>query len=173
MQERRDELALHPLAERQLPHGLVAHLAEAEQCDELLEPLAIIGLWEVVDRAVQLVSLLRRKIPHELLAIAEHERDATLERGPAGPGVEPGDVHPPTGRIQQAGEHLERRRFSRAVGTEERDDLARVDLERHVAHRMDLAVAWAHQRAHRAPEAGVPYLDLEGLAEPLGGDERG
>src|SRR5690348_14396212 len=171
MQERRDELALHPLAERQLAHGLVAHLAEAEQGDELLEPRAVVRIGQVIDRAVQLVGLLGRKIPHELLAIAEDERDATLERGPAGPGVEPGDVNAAAARVQQAREHLERRRLARSVGPQEGHDLARADAERHVPDGADLAVTRAQERAKRASDSGVADLDLKGLAQLLRGDE--
>jgi hypothetical protein len=36
--------------------------------------------------------------------------------------------------MNQAAEHSQRRRFAGAVGTEQRNDLARYELERHVVH---------------------------------------
>ena len=171
MEERRGQLTLHALAQRQLAYRLVAHLGEREQRDELLEPLPIVGLRQVVDRTVELKRLLRRQIPHELLAVAEHEGDASLEGGPAGPGVEPGDLDPPARRVQETREHLERRGLAGPVGAEECDDLPRLDAEGHVTHRLHLAVPRTHERANGAPETGVPHLDLERLAEPVGGDE--
>src|SRR5438876_6456146 len=171
MEERRGQLTLHALAQRQLAYRLVAHLGEREQRDELLEPLPIVGLRQVVDRTVELKRLLRRQIPHELLAVAEHEGDASLEGGPAGPGVEPGDLDPPARRVQETREHLERRGLAGPVGAEECDDLPRLDAEGHVTHRLHLAVPRTHERANGAPETGVPHRDLERRAEPVGGDE--
>jgi len=137
---------------------------------EFREPLAIIGLGDVVNGAVQLERLFRRKIPHQLLAVAEHQGDAPLERGTAAPGDEAGHGDPAARGVQQAREHLERRGLARAVRSEEPDDLPRLDAEGHVAHRVDVAVAGLEERLERAFEPGVPHFDLEGLAEPIGRD---
>src|SRR2546426_7234209 len=56
-----------------------------------------------------------------------------------------------------------------AVRPEERDDLPRIDAERHLAYRVDIAVARPQQRLDCAPEPGTAHLDAEGLAELLGG----
>src|SRR3989454_4986547 len=60
-----------------------------------------------------------------------------------------------------------------AVRPEERDDLPRIDAERHLAYRVDIAVARPQQRLDCAPEPGTAHLDAEGLAELLGGNGGG
>src|SRR5437879_13881304 len=89
MQQRRYQLALHALAERELTHRLLEHVAQLEQGDQLGQPLPVISRRDVVDRAVQQERLLGREVPYQLLPVTEHERDASLERGAAGPGHEP------------------------------------------------------------------------------------
>ena len=59
----RDELHLHPLAERQVADGLVDELAEVEQLDELVAGLPEIDGVEAVDRPDQLERVERRAGP--------------------------------------------------------------------------------------------------------------
>ena len=168
MEQGRHELALHPLAERELADGLLEHVAQLEQRHELGQPLAVISLRDVVDRAVEQECLLRWEVPHQLLPVAEHERDAPLERGPARPRVEPCDFHPAAGWVQKAGQHLEGGGLACAVRPQERDDLSRVDAECHVAHRVHVAVAGPEQRPQGAAQSGITHLHLERLAQLLG-----
>ena len=56
-------------------------------------------------------------------------------------------------RAQDPGQHLQRRRLARAVRTDERDALARLDRERHAVDRDDLARARRDQRAQRRRRA--------------------
>src|SRR3989449_11033608 len=124
MQQRRYQLALHALAERELTHRLLEHVAQLEQGDQLGQPLPVISRRDVVDRAVQQERLLGREVPYQLLPVTEHERDASLERGAAGPGHEPRRLDSPAGGVQEPREHLDRRGLARAVRAQERDDLA-------------------------------------------------
>ena len=87
MQQRRRELALHPLAERELAHGLVDEIAEHEELDELRASLRIVGERHAVYRAIEPERLLGRQIPEQLLLVAEHEGDALAKWIPAGPRI--------------------------------------------------------------------------------------
>src|SRR5437016_5410102 len=172
MQQRRHQLALHALAERELAHRLLEHVAQLEQGDQLGQPFPVISRRDVVDRAVQQERLLGRKVPHQLLPVTEHERDASLERGAAGPGHEPRRLDSPAGGVQEPREHLERRGLARAVRAQERDDLAGVDPERHVAHGVHVAIPRPEERPQGAAQSRIAHLHLERLAQPVGVNDR-
>src|SRR5437870_13880739 len=87
------------------------------------------GRGDGVDGLIELKGLLGRQVPEQLLLVAEHERDAPLERRAAVPGRKPRDVGAASRGVEQSGEHLEGRRLARAVGPEKRHDLAALDLE--------------------------------------------
>ena len=61
--------------------------------------------------------------------------------------VEPGDAHVPADRDEDAGQHLDRRRLAGAVRPEVAEQLAALDAERDVVHRLD--------HAPLAPEAAA------------------
>ena len=69
----------------------------------------------------------------------------------------PGEPDLAAARLDQAHDRVQRRRLSRAVGADQADDLALADLDRHVAHGRDAAVAHVqprdleHGRAHPSP----------------------
>ena len=75
---------------------------------------------------------------------------------------------PAVGAAQRA-QHLDRRRLARAVGAEEPEDLARLDLERDLVHGGQLAVTLdeADDR-DRGRRRGVPVsLAVESLMTPM------
>ena len=80
-----------------------------------------------VDRAVQLERVERRQVPLELVAVAHHERHPAqvLALAPRRDVAEHAALA--GGRVEQAGEHLQRRRLAGAVRAEEADHLAGVD----------------------------------------------
>ncbi len=170
VQQGSGQLALHPLAERELPHRLVDDGGESQEIDQLRAALLEIRLGDVVDRPVQEERLFRGEIPHELLTVAEHQCDAALERRATRPGFEPRDPHLPARGVEQAGEHLQRGRLAGAVGSEKGDDLAGLDLEADLAHRLHLAVAGAEQRPHGAGQPRVADFDAKCLREGLRDD---
>src|SRR5262249_49796639 len=133
--ERRGELALHALAERELPRGLADEGPELEELGQLGDRLLELRARDVVDRAVVFERLSGRQIPDELLLLPEDEHDALQERVLAPLRIVAVDFHVAARRVQEAGEDLERRRLSRAVGAEEADALAALDVERHAVDR--------------------------------------
>ena len=90
-------------------------------------------------------------------------------------GIETVDAHGAARRLEQRRQHLDRRRLAGAVRAEEREDLAGLDLERHVVDGADgfvglrvaedlaQALHFDHGRsplraqlAHYAPDSGQP-----------------
>ena len=92
MQQRRRELALHALAERELSHGLVDEVAEQEQLDKLRASRCVIGERHAVYRPIEPERFLGREIPQQLLLVAEHEGDALAKGVAAGPRIAPGHL---------------------------------------------------------------------------------
>src|SRR5665811_2612109 len=69
MQQRRRELALHALAERKLPRGLVDLVAEQQERDELGASRRIVGERHTIDGAIEPEGFFGRKIPEQLLLV--------------------------------------------------------------------------------------------------------
>ena len=172
MQQRGRELALHALAERELPRGLVDEFTEHEQVDELRAPRRVIGGRHTIDGAIEPEGLLGRQIPEQLLLVAEHERDALAERVAAGPRIAPGHLRAARAGEEQPGEHLERRRLSGAVGAEKGNGVAALDRERDIVHGANLSIARTRERGERAPDSGVAHLHIVRLAQPGRDDGR-
>ena len=137
VEQRRHQLALHPLAQRQLAGRLVDEVADLQQLDQLAHRLVGLRARDVVDRAVHGVGLRRRQIPEELLLLPHHQRDELQEARVAILGDVRPDPHRARRRVQQAGQHLERGRLPGAVRAEEADALALADLERQLLDRLD------------------------------------
>ena len=69
------------------------------------------------------------------------------------------------GRVEQPGEHLQRRRLAGAVRAEEADDLALADLEADVVDRAHLAVLAADEAPDGRAQPRLPLGDEEGLVQ--------
>ena len=76
------------------------------------------------------------------------------------------------GRVEQAGEHLQRRRLAGAVRAEEADDLARLDLERDHVDRTHLAGLAADEALDGSAQPRLPLGDEEGLVQVGDADGR-
>ena len=139
VQERADDLGLHPLPERELPHRLPDEVADVEQLDQLVAQRRELVARDAVDRAVELVRVECRKIPLQLVAIAHHERDPAEERTLALCWDMAEHVRVPAARMEQPGKHLQRRRLPGAVRAQEAHDLALADGERDGVDRTHLA----------------------------------
>ena len=129
VQQRADHLDLHPLAEREVPHRLADEVADVEQLDQLVAQRRELGTRDPVDRPVQLERVERGQVPLELVAVAHHERDPAEEVALALRGDVAEHARLAGGRVEQPGEHLQRRRLAGAVRAEEADDLSLADLE--------------------------------------------
>jgi hypothetical protein len=68
VQERRGQLALHPLAQRELPRGLADEVAQLEQPGQLGDRLRELRARHVVDGAVELEGLGGRQVPQHAAA---------------------------------------------------------------------------------------------------------
>ena len=92
-----------------------------------------------------------------MLALAHDEGDAGEVLGAAVPGREAEDIHLAVGGMQQTAEDLEGGGFAGAVGAEEADDFAAVDLERDAVDGADEAVLAAEHAAERGAQAAGAF----------------
>ena len=160
-----DELHLHPLAERELADRLVEQLRDAQQVDELvLLALKRVGL-DAVDLLVQAERFGSGQVPPELVLLAHHEGEAAAVGVVALPGHVAEDAGLAGGGIDDAGEQLERRGFAGAVGAEEGDKFAGVDIEIDAADGLDFAIL-AVKEALEWPPTGPLSFGRRGTTSP-------
>ena len=134
VQQRGGDVAAHPLAEAELAHRGVELVAEVEQVDEPVEVLAVARRRDAVHLLEQVERVAQREVPPQRRALAEDDPDATRELDAVAARVEAGHPHLPTGRHEDAGQHLDGRRLPGAVGPDVADHLAGIDGERQVVH---------------------------------------
>ena len=156
MQQGHGDLAFHPFTERQVAHRLAQQISQVEQLRQLVDGLLELRTLQSVDGPVALKGIGHGQIPDQLVAVAHDQRDLAQEIALASKGLETQDAHIPVTGIQQAGEHLQRRRLAGAVGPEEADDLAGLHVEGHCLHRLDVARAAVEQTLGGVPQAGLP-----------------
>ena len=88
MEQRRGEIAAHPLAERQFPNGLVKVGLQSQDLVEDLHPFAVVGVRKAVDLLEQPEGLDDRDVPPQLGALAENDADRGDVTGPVPRGNE-------------------------------------------------------------------------------------
>ena len=135
VEERSGDVAAHPLAEAQLADRGVEQATEVEQLEELLEVASVAVGGDAVDLLQQLEGVPQGQVPPQRGALSEDHPDPPREVGAADTRLEPGHADLARRRHEDAGEHLDRRGLSRAVGTDVAHHLAGLDRERQVVHR--------------------------------------
>ena len=78
-----------------------------------------------------------RQVPPELDALPEHRADPPRELDAPPRRLEAGDPNVPVRRDEDARQHLDRRRLAGAVRAEVAEQLAALDAERDLVHRLD------------------------------------
>ena len=137
VQERRHELELHPLAEREFADRLEDQLPHAEQVDEFVaRPLEPGGI-DAVDLLVEPEALGGGQVPPELVPLPHHEGEPAAEVvGPL-----PGHVAEHAGGARRGRddprEQLEERRLAGTVGAEQGHELTPAHGEAHALQRLD------------------------------------
>ena len=167
VQERGREVAAHALSERQLAHGLVEVRVQAEDAVEESHALAILGLAEAVDLLEKAERLDDGDVPPELGALPEHDPDRGDVARPVAVRDESVADDLARGRRQDPGQHLDRRRFPRAVGADVADHLPRGDRERHVGDRGHLGRFPAHEGLQRGRESLLAAIRAEDLGQAV------
>ena len=165
VQERHRDLALHPLAQGQIAHRPLQQRRQIEQLGELVQGPPVLRRRHPVDDPVALERVDHRDVPEQLVALAHHQRDAAQE-GTLTPGRHVAQHLCPARRgMQQAGEHLQRGGLAGAVGTHEAHELARLQGERDLRHRLDGAGPAPEHAVHGGAQPGLPFGDEVGLGE--------
>ena len=70
---------------------------------------------------------------------------------------EPADFHAAAVGAQNSGKNLDRRRLAGAIWSDEAEQLAGLEAERHVGERFDRAAAAVKDSAYRARQARVAF----------------
>ena len=172
VQQGAGNLAPHPLPQREVTDRLGDQGAQIEQFAQLAERRVELVFRYLVDGAVQLEGIGHRDVPDELVALPHHQRHLAKEGGITVPGLEAKDARLAGAGVEEAGEHLKRRRLACPVRPEEANDLALPDLERDAGHGDDLAHLSPEQAAHRGPKPRFALGHLESLCQTLDGDRR-
>ena len=76
VQQRRRQVAAHPLAEAQLTHRHVEQWLEIQQRHQLFARANEADAIDAIDVAQQVERLCHRQVPPELGALTEHDADA-------------------------------------------------------------------------------------------------
>jgi hypothetical protein len=141
VQHAREELAAHPLAERERAHGAVDEVLRREELREPADAAGGLAAREPVDAAEQPERLPRLELEPELRALSEERPDPPREQPPLPPRHEAEHARGARRRVQDAGQHLDRRRLAGAVRADVGEPLAGLDLERDAPDRVHVAAA--------------------------------
>jgi hypothetical protein len=163
VQQGGDDPDLHPLAEREIAHRLADEIPDLEQVDQLVAHREIVGAVEPVDRAVQLEGVECRNVPLQLVPVPHHHRHPPEVLALATRGHMAEHARLTARRIEQAREHLQRRRLACAVWAKEPDHLTGGDLERDGVDGADVPRLAADEALNRRTQAGLALGHLEDL----------
>ena len=170
VQQGRGDLGAHALAQGQLAHGLVQQPLQVQHGHQLVAGARKAQRIDTVQVAQQVEAVVHGQVPPQLRALSEDHADAAHMALAVGEGVAPVHLHAPAIGPQDARQDLDGGGLARPVGTDEAQQLATLQRERHTLQRLHRAVARAHQRAQRAHHAGVALMDAVGLAEVVDED---
>ena len=169
VQHARGQLAAHPLAQRQRPHRPVEQVGGVEQVGQHRDPRRRLGARQAVDAAEQRQRLARRQLEPQLRALAEQRADAHRQLPPLLPRHQAEHLRGAAGRVQDAGQHLDRGRLAGAVRADVREPLAGLDGERDALHRLDVAEP-LRKRLRLDDGHAAPYRNAE--CPPMGAGRR-
>jgi hypothetical protein len=115
------KVAAHALTERELTHGRTQKLTHLQQFGEVIHVGFVAYGRNAVDRAQEFERFDQRQIPIQLRALTEDDTDIPRVFAAPGVGDDPGDPHFARRRDENAGQHLNRGRFARAVRSDVTD----------------------------------------------------
>jgi hypothetical protein len=165
VQQRGDQLHLHPLAEREPAHGHVQLVADREERGQLLQARTEGRLGDPVDVLVQQEAVRGGEVPPQLRLLAHQEGHLPAEVVVALPRAEAEHARVSGRGVDDPREHLHERGLAGAVRPHEADDLALLHAEGGRAHRLLRHVAPAHERLQGAAQPRLLLRDAERLGE--------
>ena len=138
-----------------------------EQAHVLIERLLV----DLVDFFQDLERFDHRQVPPQLGALSKDDAHHLRLVDAVGVGRPSVDQDRSAGRFEDAGHHLDRGRFTRAVGTDIADDFAAVDVVRDSVDSLDGAVIAGEQIAECAADPFAAVEDSKVFAEVLDVDQ--
>src|SRR5688572_5695874 len=160
MEQGRCELAFHAFSERKLANLFVQHASEIQKIGELFHGIEVVALRDLVDRAIDEEGLACGQIPNQLVLLTHHKGDLTQKLRLPVERAEATDADLPACGKKQPRQHLQSRRLACAVGSQESDNLAFLNLEGHVLYGANGFVFPRDERLQRTPEAGFLLVYL-------------
>ena len=172
MQQGRQQLRLHALAEGELAHRPRQLLPQFEHVRQFGDAAPGGGVIEAIDGRIHPQGIERRQIPDQLLLLAHHQGDLTQEVGLAALGDVACHLGAAATGMDQATEHLQGGGLAGAVGAEEAHHLAGLNRETHRLHGRHIAMAPLHEMAQGAGQARLLVGHPVGLGKRFGPDDR-
>ncbi|GBC91204.1 hypothetical protein HRbin14_01963 [bacterium HR14] len=165
MQQRRQQLALHPFPQREAAYLSVQHMPNLQHLRQLVNPALKHIIGDLIERLEQNVRLIRGQIPPQLHLLPHHQRNLALHFRTALPRDKP--QHPRRARCgkDDSGKHLQRSGLACPVRSQKAHQLAFFNTERNIAHRLHLVALAMKQALNRAPQSGRALVGNIGLAE--------
>src|SRR5688572_25532232 len=129
---------------------------------------ASIAHWiHAIDIPQQVEAVVDRKIPPQLRSLAEHDADARHMFDPVVEWNQPVDLDAPAIGTQNPRKNFDRRRLARAVRSDEAEQFAAFQAERHALQRRDCSIAALHEAAQRTEDARIALRDAISLPQVL------
>jgi hypothetical protein len=160
------------LSERELAHGLACEGADLEHVHEHLQAMPVPLAVHVVDGAQQPETVHRRQVEPKLRFLPEYGAYAVAQLHAVARWIEAQHVHIAGGGEEYARQHLDRGGLAGAVRADERDDLALLHGEAHVAHGRNLLIVACEQRLQARPETFLLHARTVRFRKALHADRR-
>ncbi|MNN29179.1 hypothetical protein D3C81_1427720 [compost metagenome] len=163
MQQRQDELAFHPLAQRQLPDWTPNDVTGRQQLAQLIDPAPAFDRRNIVQRTMKMEGLQRRQIPCQLLLLPHHQSDRLEELRAPLERVMAQYRKMAAARSHDTREHFQRGGLARAITAEKTNHFTRVYREgniRNSRHVRLLATKVTQQAARLVVTGPVNLVNL-------------
>src|SRR6202011_6179974 len=122
-----------------------------QPADDFVETVAV----DSIDGAVQFQRLLRGQIPPKRILLSHQQAELAFHFVTSLPRHKAEHACIARSWVEQAGEHLEHRRFAGAIRSEKSHELAFFNLKRNLIGRARVVVAPLDQSLNRTPESAL------------------
>src|SRR5712691_10921371 len=128
-------------------------VADAQDLVERVHPFGEVPRWHIVNPPQELERFHHGDIPPKLRHLPEHDPNGSYILCSLLPGHEAVGANLTGTRYEDAGQHLDRRGFSRAVRPDIADHLSRLDVEGDPGHRLQGLILTMKQINDAAPNS--------------------
>ena len=171
VQERGDQLHLHPLPETEFPDHHPHLVADIEKFGQLIDRLRELLMPDPVDRAVEFQRLARGEIPPEGILLPHQQGELPLQLHRTPRGIESQHRGASRRGLEKPREHLEHRGLSRAVRSEKADKLPLPNGKTHRISGLGLRVLTMEESLESPQQPFLLPVSSEDLSQIMGLDD--